>query len=112
MPVSRHKADDQTDNGEAPPMNAEILEYTVDKFRRHHEACTFRRKNGTCYEMHAEHQRTEVLKRKYFDNLRQQQALSGRIDEPRGKEQSGAAFENDHIFVSISCVCVCFMSDV
>lgn len=43
-----------------------------------------------------------MLSRKYFDNLRQQQALSGRVDDPRAKDQNGAApYDTDGtIFVS------------
>ena len=101
MPVSRQKAEDPSEIVDAPPLNVETLEYTVSQFKKHHEDCALRRKNGISYEIHAEQQRTELLKRKYFDNLRQQQALSGRIEEPRVKEQAGGPFEADHIFVSV-----------
>ena len=45
-------------------------------FRAHHEKCTARRKNTLSYELRQENQRTEWLKRKYVDSVRQQQAIS------------------------------------
>ena len=102
MPVSRQKLDDPSDIGASPPLNGHTLDRTFQRYKRYHRLCEVNRKNGTSFEINRERQRTEMLNRKYFDNLRQQQqALSGRIDEPRSsKEQNGSAhLEGD--FVSI-----------
>ena len=42
-------------------------------FRTHHQKCAIRRKNALGYELRQEKQRTEWLKRKYMDSVRQQQ---------------------------------------
>lgn len=102
MPVSRQKAEDLSDIGASPPLNGHTLEHTLRRHKKYHSRCVVSRKNGTSFEINRERQRSEMLNRKYFDNLRQQQALSGRIDEPRAKEQNGTApYDTDGtIFVS------------
>lgn len=45
-------------------------------FRAHHQKCAARRRNALGYELRQENQRTEWLKRKYMDSVRQQQAVS------------------------------------
>ena len=103
MPVSRQKAEDPTEIGASPPLNGHTLQHALRRHKRHHEVCAVRRKNGTSFEINRERQRTELLNRKYFDNLRQQQALTGRIEEPRAtKDQNGTApFDGDtSVFVS------------
>ena len=125
MPVSRQKAEDPSEIGASPPLNGHTLEHTLRRHKKYHKVCALNRKNGTSFEINRERQRTEMLNRKYFDNLRQQQqALSGRIEEPRAREQNGTTpFEADaSVFVShcvytyvcvhvrtctYVCVCVC-----
>ena len=92
MPVSRQKAEDLAEIGASAPLNGHTLDRTFRRYKRHHRLCEINRKNGASYEINRETQRTEMLNRKYFDNLRQQQALSGRIDEPRAtKEQQNGS---------------------
>lgn len=59
-------------------------------FRNHHQTCLIRRKNALAWELRQENQRTEWLKRKYMDSVRQQQqqTTSARLDSsnPRGFE--------------------------
>ena len=124
MPVSRQKAEDASEVVAAPPLNGHTLDRTFRRYKKYHRFCEIQRKNGASFEISREKQRTEMLNRKYFDNLRQQQALSGRVDEPRttAKEQNGSTgrFEADGAtaapgaagFVSVSvcvhaCMCVC-----
>ena len=109
MPVSRQKPED-AEMGVSPPLNGHTLDRTLRRYKKYHRRCEVIRKNGTSFEINRERQRTEMLNRKYFDNLRQQQALSGRIDEPRSaKEQPGSAHgETDAAatgFVSAPGVC-------
>ena len=112
MPVSRQKAEDSSEIGAAPPLNGHTLDRSFIRHKKHHRLCEITRKNGASFEINRERQRTDMLNRKYFDNLRQQQALSGRVEEPRAaaKEQNGSAahFEPDGAagFVSLL-VCVC-----
>ena len=110
--MSRQKVEEPSEIGAAPPLNGHRLGRNVRVYEKHHLLSAFNRKNGTSFEISREKQRTEMLNRKYFDNLRQQQALSGRIDEPRAttKEQNGstASFETDAAtFVSPDHVCAC-----
>jgi hypothetical protein len=97
MPVSRQKVEDASEIRANPPLNGHALDRTFRRYKKYHRLCEINRKNGASFEINRERQRTEMLNRKYFDNLRQQQALSGRIDEPRAvKEQNGSPhFESD-----------------
>ena len=102
MPVSHQKLEDPSEIRASPTVNGHKLRQGLRKHREHHEACALRRKNGVSYEISVERQRTEMLNRKYMDNLRQQQALSGRAEEPKGKDQNGLSFEADNsLFVSL-----------
>lgn len=50
-------------------------------FRIHHQKCVARRKHALSHELRQESQRTEWLKRKYLDSIRQQQqAISSRVE--------------------------------
>lgn len=91
--MSRQKAEDASEMGAPPPLNGHTLDRTLHRYKKYHRQCELNRKNGTSFEIDRERQRTEMLNRKYFDNLRQQQALSGRIDEPRAtkEQQNGSA---------------------
>lgn len=91
MPVSRQKADDPSEIGASPPLNCQTADRTLHRYKKYQRLSEVNRKNGVSFEINRERQRTEMLNRKYFDNLRQQQALTGRIDEPRpSKEQNGS----------------------
>lgn len=58
------------------------IHQSLHLFRTHHQKCAARRKQALCHELRQEDQRTEWLKRKYFDSVRQQQqAISAtRVD--------------------------------
>ena len=60
------------------------LHHRLHIFRSHHHKCASQRKNALRYELRQEEQRTEWLKRKYVDTVRQQQqqqqAISARVD--------------------------------
>lgn len=71
-----------------PPLNGNALPQTLEVYRIHHQACSLRRKNGLSYEIRLEAQHSEWLSRKYFDGLRQQQAISGRLDQQQGASSS------------------------
>lgn len=58
-------------------------------FRTHHQKCTARRKSALSYELKQENQRTEWLKRKYIDSVRQQQT---RVDSATSGTR-GSGFE-------------------
>ena len=104
MPVSRQKAEDPCEIGASPPLNGHTLEHTIRRYRDYHKVCVLSRKNGVSFEINRERQRTEMLNRKYCDNLRQQQALSGRI-EAKDQQNGSTPFEADAtIFVSRACV--------
>ena len=103
MPVSRQKTEDPCEIGASPPLNGHTLGHTFRRYKDYHKACVLSRKNGVSFEINRERQRTEMLNRKYCETLRQQQALSGRIEEPRPKEQQNGStpFETDAtLFVS------------
>ena len=83
MPVSaKQKVEDPGEIQASPPLNGNRIRETVGAFRQHHDKCLRRRANGVSYEIKVETIRTEGLRRKYLDNLRQQQAISGRIETP------------------------------
>lgn len=86
MPVSsaKQKAEDPGDIQPSPPLNGSRLRERVEQYRHHHTICKERRANGVSYEIRVEAMHTEALQRKYFDNLRQQQAISGRLEGPGG----------------------------
>lgn len=67
-----------------PPLNGNALPQTLELYRIHHQTCSLRRRNGLSYEIRVEAQHSEWLSRKYFDGLRQQQAISGRLDQQQG----------------------------
>ncbi len=90
MPVVRQKAEEASEIQAGPPLNGNTLHHTLDLFHNHHELCSERRKNGVNYEISVEFERTKWLKRKYMDNLRQQQALTGRLDGPRAQLNSSS----------------------
>ena len=78
MPVvSKQKAEEAGEIQVGPPLNGNTLPRTLEIYHQHHESCSNRRKNGVSYEIRVETQRSDWLSRKYFDNLRQQQALQG-----------------------------------
>ena len=79
MPSVRQKVEEASETQTASPLNGNTLRQTVELFHAHHEACAVRRKNGVNYEIRVEIERSKMLKRKYIDNLRQQQALTGRL---------------------------------
>lgn len=54
-------------------------------FRVHHQKCAARRRNALGYELRQEDQRTEWLKRKYMDNVRQQQTVSTHLDSTNAR---------------------------
>lgn len=111
MPVSRQKAEDQSEIGASPPLNGHTLDRTFRAYKEYHTLCALNRKNGTSYEIDRERRRTEMLNRKYCDNLRQQQALSGRLDDSRPTQNgSGPPFETEEAttFVSASVTCTVY----
>lgn len=97
MPVSsaKQKAEDPGDIQPSPPLNGSRQREIREQFRRHHTACKERRANGVSYEIRVEAMHTEALQRKYFDNLRQQQAISGRLEGP-GSGAAGALRGGHH----------------
>ncbi len=91
MPVVRQKAEVEASEIQAGPLLAgNTLPHTLELFRNHHQYCSGRRKNGVSYEVRVEFERTKWLKRKYMDNLRQQQALTGRLEGPRAQLSSSS----------------------
>lgn len=54
-------------------------------FRVHHQKCAARRKHALSYELRQENQRTEWLRRKYLDSIRQQQAVSARVESTNSR---------------------------
>ena len=84
MPVlSKQKIEDHPDHGISVPLNGNVLHRTLELYRRHHEECASRRKNGVDYEIRVEEQRSQCLRRKYMESLSQQQAINGRLDSTR-----------------------------
>lgn len=91
MPVVRQqKVEEASEIQAGPPLNGNTLPHALKLFHNHHEQCSGRRRNGVNYEIRVEFERTKWLKRKYMDNLRQQQALTGRLDGPRTQLNSSS----------------------
>ena len=90
-----------------PPLNGSSIGQSLAVYRRHHETCSMRRKDGVSYEIRLEADKTEWLKRKYLDNLRQQNALSGRLDSShRSQLESDSTEPTNSSMVSSVCILV------
>lgn len=69
------------------------IQQSLHIFSTHHQKCAARRKNALSYELRQEKQRTEWLKSKYVDSVRQQQVLSGRVDSSTSASSSTRGLE-------------------
>ena len=114
MPVSSiKKVEDPGETQATPPLNGSRLREKVEQFRQHHANCSSRRANGVSHEIRVEAMHTERLQGKYFDNLRQQQAISGRVEGTGAANSTRAHLANSSengengSTVSRACVCVC-----
>ena len=95
MPVVKQKGEDSVVTQDE--LLECTLQRTLDICGKHHEGCSKRRRNGVSYEIRVERQRSEWLTRKYVDNLRQQQALSGRLEVPARPHLSSSSDSADNM---------------